>query len=375
MTRPPYGPPRLTLQGATPRLHAVTTLDESPATTNGDGGLGTLIRSFAEQAAAETALLVVMDGEQGELARVRATWGLNVDPGDIAVRRGEGAAGRVLERGRCVTAPLETPEGDPLADAASGAEVGFAIGAPVRSSKGIAGALCAGLSRRPQAERGQLKWTAESYAAVAALCLDGTGLLGALLEAARRDPLTGALNYAALEERIREEAARSERYGHNLACCFIDLDDFKGINDKHGHLVGNRVLAAVAGALKEGVRSPDGVARYGGDEFVVLLPNTARAAALALAHRLQERIATAASAAAGTPIGASVGVADWQAGTPAEEMLERADEALRIAKRFGASVIVAPGSGDGARPSASPRRAGDLVGAVRRLLPRRRTAR
>src|SRR5438874_2267876 len=84
---------------------------------------------------------------------------------------------------------------------------------------------------RSTAESELVVRTAETYAAVAALCFDGSGLLGALTEAARRDELTGCLNYAALQRAIGREISRCERHGRELACCFIDLDGFKGVND------------------------------------------------------------------------------------------------------------------------------------------------
>src|SRR5205085_10493745 len=123
------------------------------------------------------------------------------------------------------------------------------VGAPVRTEAGVVGALLAGLTSRPEVERPRLVWTARSYAATAALCLEGSDLLGALVDAARRDPLTGCLNYGALREGIDREVGRCERHSRPLTCCFLDLDDFQQVNDTHGHLEANRVLQAVPGAL------------------------------------------------------------------------------------------------------------------------------
>ena len=100
-------------------------------------------------------------------------------------------------------------------------------------------------------------------------------------EAARTDSLTGLLNHGAVQMRTSEEIWRAQRSERPLACLLADLDNFKPINDRHGHLVGDEILKRVATALAEEFRPYDGVARYGGDEFVVLLPDSDEADALA----------------------------------------------------------------------------------------------
>jgi diguanylate cyclase (GGDEF)-like protein len=356
----------------------VTSLADPVAGITLDGAPEVLTRSFAEQVAAQTALLVVAAGDE-DLAPVRASYGLASDTTGAAVRRGEGIAGRLLEGERAGAWPLDLPEEDPIGDASDGAGIVAAVGAPVRSSSGVVGALCAGFSRQPRAERGKLIWTAESYAAVASLCLEGSGLLDALIEASRRDPLTGCLNYGALRETIGHEVSRCERHGRELACCFVDLDNFKGVNDARGHLEGNRALATVASTLRDSVRDSDVVGRYGGDEFVVILPDTSRAAALVLSQRLRVDIGRATQSLAAGPIGASIGVAGWTPGSATDELLDRADQALRIAKKAGGGVIAASGAPEtpGNRPhrrSSPPgraRRSSDnpLLLAIRRLVP------
>jgi diguanylate cyclase (GGDEF)-like protein len=340
------------------RLQAVPTLDDAMESVEVDGGLGVLTHAFAEHVAAETALFVVWE-KRDELAWPRASWGLRPQTTGVPVRPGEGATGRMLQSDRAGIDRLRPRDRDPIGETTGPARITTVVGAPVRSPAGAAGALCAGFSGRP-AESELVVRTAETYAAVAALCFDGSGLLGALTEAARRDELTGCLNYAALQRAIGREISRCERHGRELACCFIDLDGFKRVNDTHGHVAGNRVLAAVASTLRERVRRADLVGRYGGDEFVVVFPETGKGAALNFAQRLRTVIGRATASAIGEPIEASVGVGEWTPGCSADELIDRADKGLRIAKEAGGAVIATPAALEaprsGARTESRPSR-------------------
>jgi diguanylate cyclase (GGDEF)-like protein len=150
------------------------------------------------------------------------------------------------------------------------------------------------------------------------------------LHQARRDPLTGLGNYRSLHEGLREvTAGEAERF----ALLTLDVDSFKAINDAHGHLEGDRLLQEVGRVLEENVRANDVVARQGGDEFSVLLPETDEAGAAMLAHRIEEALATIA-AAGQTPVRASIGMAVFpQDGATADELLEKADRDLRTTKQ------------------------------------------
>src|SRR5205823_1972174 len=133
--------------------------------------------------------------------------------------------------------------------------------------------------------------------------------------------------------------ARADRYSHPLACAMVDLDGLKQINDRLGHAAGNRAILGLADAVREELRDTDFAARYGGDEFVVLLPQTGAQAAGLFAERLRRRL-LAVSEQAGLPVRASIGVAaltadEVAARDAAEDLLRRADEQLYKAKRSG----------------------------------------
>ena len=168
-----------------------------------------------------------------------------------------------------------------------------------------------------------------------------------LSEQVARDPLTGIFNRAQLEELLAKEFGIAQRFGWPLSVAFIDLDDFKKVNDRHGHLVGDQVLRNFAQALEAGLRKSDVVARFGGEEFVVLLPNTPLGNAATIIERLRERISTLPMATTeerqAIHVTFSAGLAtesgeEHHADTQA--LLKAADDALYGAKRDGRNRVV-----------------------------------
>jgi diguanylate cyclase (GGDEF)-like protein len=152
------------------------------------------------------------------------------------------------------------------------------------------------------------------------------------------DAVTGCMNHRAMRRRLDEEIGRAVRTGSPLSCLLIDLDDFKLVNDIHGHPAGDALLRAVVHALAGEFRAFDRVARYGGDEFVVILPNAELDAAAAAAARALERLRTVSVADVGAGFGgvsASIGVAQWQTPMGTDELLAACDTALLRSKRQG----------------------------------------
>jgi diguanylate cyclase (GGDEF)-like protein len=158
-------------------------------------------------------------------------------------------------------------------------------------------------------------------------------------EAARTDYLTGAFNGRHFGELAAAEISRARRHGHPFSVAYMDVDNFKLVNDRQGHSAGDRLLKAVADALRRDVRAIDVVARLGGDEFAVLLPETDAAAARAVVARVRRRLLEAARAG-GWPVTYSVGVVTFDA-PPAsvDEMLREADELMYTAKRLGKNAV------------------------------------
>ncbi len=187
-------------------------------------------------------------------------------------------------------------------------------------------------------------------------------LLGRVAEEARRDALTGLLNRRGFDERAALEQSRATRGGIPLAVATFDLDHFKRINDDWGHDVGDRVLKRAADLLAGESRDVDVAARFGGEEFVVLLPGASGSEARAFAERV--RAALLASASAGLPaVRMSAGVAAAVSPDNVEDLLQTADAALYSAKRSGRdrTVVIAHGS-DARAHTGPPSSMGALAG-------------
>ena len=155
------------------------------------------------------------------------------------------------------------------------------------------------------------------------------------IEELSRDALTGLTNRRWLDEVLRLEVERAQRYGAPLSVIMADLDHFKVVNDSFGHVVGDQVLKAAAAALRGAARMTDVVGRYGGEEFLLLLPNTELAQALVLAERMRVGLREMPMAFRPEPVTGSLGVAQWAGGDTVASLVDRADEALYEAKNAG----------------------------------------
>lgn len=155
---------------------------------------------------------------------------------------------------------------------------------------------------------------------------------------ANTDPLTLLYNRRALDERLVQETARTRRQGLPLTVMLIDLDHFKRVNDEYGHNVGDRVLRGVSRCLSDHARKMDVVGRWGGEEFLVILPGTPVLEALETAERLRAVIEACPNETKGA-ITASFGIAQYRAGEAVETLLERADRTLYGAKGAGRNQV------------------------------------
>jgi diguanylate cyclase (GGDEF)-like protein len=183
------------------------------------------------------------------------------------------------------------------------------------------------------------------FAAVALTFLGLGYVLGRQSDRLRRlssiDGLTGLCNRRGFDDRLRKEWYRAERYGSSLALLMIDIDGLKKINDASGHAAGDGVLRMTAIAIRESLRGSDTGARWGGDEFAIIAPETSRDAAELLGRRLLVRLKTPSGSE--PMISASVGIAVFEPmprpSPNLEWLIQRADEALYIAKARGRDQV------------------------------------
>jgi len=164
----------------------------------------------------------------------------------------------------------------------------------------------------------------------------------ALEEQARRDVLTGVLNRRAFFDQLDREWARAIRYGHPLTCVLLDLDNFKGLNDNYGHLLGDAALVQVGQVLQRHTRAEDYVGRYGGEEFCVLMPHTTEEQAANWSERARGEIAAIILESSQGPVEftASFGVAERSPRLPApNQLIDMADQAMFHSKENGRNQV------------------------------------
>ena len=204
--------------------------------------------------------------------------------------------------------------------------LGQVAAVPLRWEEQLRGVLVVELGEGRDAGAPEIRLLGE-LAALACAAFRNATTHAELALAARTDGLTGCLNHAAMQDTLRREIERATRGGRSLSVALVDLDDFKQVNEEHGHQVGDEVLRAVGRALRDKVRTYDTVARYGGDEFAVIAIDADEDAAA--------EVMTRALAAIGDALGklgvasrATAGVAQWVADESSTMLIARADRSL-----------------------------------------------
>jgi diguanylate cyclase (GGDEF)-like protein len=168
------------------------------------------------------------------------------------------------------------------------------------------------------------------------------------LQLAQKDPLTGICNRAALDEMMQRELSHAHRQGSSCALILLDIDHFKAVNDKYGHIIGDCALKAVANMMIKCKRDGDLLFRYGGEEFVVLMRDTKMEGAGLLAERIRSYIEAHPCSCSGADLNirVSIGVSVLQANDSPVSLFARADQALYSAKRHGRNQVCVAGATD-----------------------------
>ncbi|HEX3777049.1 MAG TPA: diguanylate cyclase [Polyangiaceae bacterium] len=223
-------------------------------------------------------------------------------------------------------------------DAYSGAPAGDPIVCPIPFGQKQLGRLAVALGDNAEAE-------SSGVVALVARELGGPLRMAALIDESQRlattDPLTGLANRRALLKALEIELALCQRHGLPLTFCLMDVDHFKSVNDVHGHAAGDQVLAAIGDLLQRSLRIPDVPARWGGEEFVVVLKQTDQHGALLAAERIRKAAEALQIVVSGKkiPITVSIGVSEFCADDTAETLIDRADRAMYRAKSGGRNRV------------------------------------
>lgn len=222
----------------------------------------------------------------------------------------------------------------------SSGSIRAAIGVPISGEGGTLGVLTI-FSRSPSRTFGEDDVRElEELALRAGPAIENARQFRQARQLADLDALTGLHNRRYFHETLAREVARAHRYSRNLALMVIDLDDFKSVNDRIGHLAGDAVLAEASERVRAVVRSADIACRIGGDEFAIILPESGLAEADQLFRRLTAAVSEKSFGSAGS-LRLSAGVADLRVDDDAVVFFERADEALYTAKEEGKGKLVA----------------------------------
>ena len=202
-------------------------------------------------------------------------------------------------------------------------------------------------AREPRFEKATLA-EIETALEPAAIALDNALRMQRAEELSVTDDLTQLYNSRYLSQVLRRETKRASRGGRPLSLLFIDLDGFKGINDAHGHLFGSRALVEAASVIRANARETDIVARFGGDEFALVLPDTGTEGALLVGERIREKIAAwrfLEGEGLSIPLTVSIGVATLpDVAASAEQLIQAADQAMYWVKERGKNGIYVSGT-------------------------------
>lgn len=221
------------------------------------------------------------------------------------------------------------------------AELKTALCAPLRSRDRITGALIIVKSSEHERFSGGSRRLLSTFANQSTVAIENILLYQKFQHQSVTDGLTGLYNHRYFKEQIEIELGRAQRYDHSLSILFVDLDNFKEINDTYGHQTGNDMLRKISHFIKQAVRLTDTVFRYGGDEFVVILPETHKEGALIVGERIRKGMAENVISAE-NPVNVSLGLSTYpEDGVFGPDLIKKADSALYKAKEGGRNRICA----------------------------------
>jgi diguanylate cyclase (GGDEF)-like protein len=316
-----------------------------------DQVLRTIMQKVEEFLHPDTWSLLLMDEAKQELYFEIATGEASAALKDIRIKLGQGIAGWVAQTGEVVIVPDTSKDSRFFSqvDEKTKMETRSIVAVPVRFRDRALGVIelinCVGPDGFGERDLALL----EVLADFAAIAMENARHVQRIHELTITDDCTTLYNARHLNFVLETEIYRSQRYNYEFSLIFIDLDHFKNINDTYGHLTGTRLLADIGNMVKSSCRLIDFAFRYGGDEFVVLLPQTGKENAFVVARRLHKRIRESTwleETGINVRITASVGVASYPADSrDKSKLLSMADEAMYLVKNTTRDSVAAAGMG------------------------------
>ena len=281
-------------------------------------------------------------GESGTILQRAAALGSTTLA--VSIPRGEGIVGLVAATGQALLVSDLAAESRVVPAELLTGPSGAYLAVPCRSPAGSIVALLTAQAATPHDFPLATLDLAQAIAGHVAAAWDNVQLYQRTRELATRDELTGLWNRRHLAEQLDQEIQRARRYGHPFAVVLVDIDDFKAYNDAHGHLGGDEALRQLAGLLLRNTRRADVVARIGGEEFVIVLPESDAPGAAAVAEKIRESVAAAPfpgrESQPGGQLTVTLGFACFpDDGEDTAVLLELADRALYLGKHDGGNCV------------------------------------
>lgn len=304
---------------------------------NLDSILQTIMEKMAEYFRPDTWSLLMVDEEKEELYFAIAVGDAAEALKAVRLKLGEGIAGWVAQHGESLLVPdvYTDPRFAKRIDEMTKWQTRSIICIPLKSKHRVLGVIQL-INVDMQGFGGNEMLLLQALADYAAIAIDNARAVEKIQELTITDDCTGLYNARHLYKTLEAEVYRSTRFGYEFSILFLDLDHFKSVNDTHGHLIGSRLLAEIGYAIKAHLRLIDYAFRYGGDEFVVLLPQTSKESALVVARRLRDVFRKEfwlKTEGLNLNVRASMGVATFpEDAKSAHEIIRQADEMMYAVK-------------------------------------------
>jgi diguanylate cyclase (GGDEF)-like protein len=302
-----------------------------------DSILQTIMEKMAEYFRPDNWSLLMVDEEREELYFAIAIGNAAESLKNVRLKVGEGIAGWVAKHGEQLIVPdvMSDPRFAKRIDEMTQWETHSIICVPLRSKHRVLGVIQL-VNVNMQGFSDDEMFFLQALSDYAAIAIENSRSVEKIQELTITDDCTGLYNARHLYKTLEAEVYRSSRFGYEFSVLFIDLDHFKHVNDTHGHLIGSKLLMEIGYLIKAQLRLIDFAFRYGGDEFVVLLPQTGKDAALVVARRLRDSLRTSLfckEEGLNLNVRASIGMATYphDAQTP-HDIIRQADEMMYLVK-------------------------------------------